>query len=538
MAIVTRKDSDGKPIYWIVFPWQGKRVWERAGRDHRGAERLEAQRKREVKAGTYQPKGKATTFAQYGQEWAERRKGRNAKDERAALRRYVFARSWLAELPLRELRPKHMIQLVAELGASVSEETEKPLSPKTVANVYGVVRTMIGDALRLELVDVDPCRLPPGTFRRKKGGKAREVYGEADVVALVTDARLSIAQRVFNAIAFFTGMREGEICGLRWSDYDDAPAPLAALSVERQYEGRLLKTEKAEGEQPRRVPVHPVLRQVLDAWEATGFELTFLRAPRPGDPIAPTGALTPHTKSTAYKAWRRACEATGVENRSLHSTRHTFISMCRRGGARKDVVERITHNAKGDIVDAYTHWDWDPLCEAVLCLKLGLVAALPAAGESTSDPAPSLPSHVGVGTDDVDSSVDSFSGEAGKGCETVEAPGIEERASSESSGTDGNGEESEAEAEPPKTRVGLVAGADRSARQQPPPICPDPSAHVPSLGQLINARASAGAKLVEARERRARARREDVWQLEGAVCDAVVAYEDARGAELAAQGAA
>jgi hypothetical protein len=44
--------------------------------------------------------------------------------------------------------------------------------------------------------------------------------------------------------------------------------------------------------------------------------------------------------------------------------------MCRRGGAWKEVLEKVTHNARGDIVDAYTHWDWAPLCEAVLCLQM------------------------------------------------------------------------------------------------------------------------------------------------------------------------
>jgi hypothetical protein len=44
--------------------------------------------------------------------------------------------------------------------------------------------------------------------------------------------------------------------------------------------------------------------------------------------------------------------------------------LARRGGARKDVLERITHNASGDIIDRYTTFDWLPLCEAVSCLKI------------------------------------------------------------------------------------------------------------------------------------------------------------------------
>jgi hypothetical protein len=34
------------------------------------------------------------------------------------------------------------------------------------------------------------------------------------------------------------------------------------------------------------------------------------------------------------------------------------------------VLERVTHNSSGKIIDRYTHFDWAPLCEAVLCLRL------------------------------------------------------------------------------------------------------------------------------------------------------------------------
>jgi len=31
----------------------------------------------------------------------------------------------------------------------------------------------------------------------------------------------------------------------------------------------------------------------------------------------------------------------------------------------KELVEQITHNAAGEMVDNYTHWEWDPLCSVV-----------------------------------------------------------------------------------------------------------------------------------------------------------------------------
>ena len=49
-----------------------------------------------------------------------------------------------------------------------------------------------------------------------------------------------------------------------------------------------------------------------------------------------------------------------------------LITYARRGGAQKDMLERVTHNASGDILDVYTDADgiWPALCEAVLCLKV------------------------------------------------------------------------------------------------------------------------------------------------------------------------
>ncbi len=31
------------------------------------------------------------------------------------------------------------------------------------------------------------------------------------------------------------------------------------------------------------------------------------------------------------------------------------------------MLEAVTHNAAGRMIDSYTHWEWAPLCEAVSC---------------------------------------------------------------------------------------------------------------------------------------------------------------------------
>jgi hypothetical protein len=167
-------------------------------------------------------------------------------------------------------------------------------------------------------------------------------------------------------------MREGEVCGRRFSDWLRDARPLSALNVHTQYNDQPLKTDDEEDVHPRLVPVHPELETILREWWASGFELVFRRPPTRDDFIVPNRQGGNHTKSSAYKMFRRAQAKVEVENRTLHATRNTFISIARSNGARADVVERVTHNASGDVIDIYTTFEWRPLCEAVALFDLDL----------------------------------------------------------------------------------------------------------------------------------------------------------------------
>lgn len=377
MAVIEQKRANHGIAYRISFKWNGKKVFEHAGNDLREARRLNARRLREVRAGTYVPheKRKATLVGQYAATWIDARENRNADDEQKAFHRLVIGegREWFADMPLMDVRPRHILRLIQELKKTPSlrrgAPSGEPLGEKTVQNIYGNVNTMFRDAVIAELIDSNPCVLPRGTF---KGGKRaqREPYTEEEIRALITNEKIAPDQRVFNALVFYTGERIGEAAGRRWRDWDRATRPLTALTVDTQYDGQPLKTADKKGEQPRIVPVHPDLAALLTWWWNEGFEWVYCRKPTADDFIVPQRDGTNRTKSTIYKTWtRHSCPRAGVRNRSVHSTRHTFITLARRGGARKEVLERVTHNAKGDIVDRYTHWDWAPLCEAVLCFR-------------------------------------------------------------------------------------------------------------------------------------------------------------------------
>lgn len=372
MAVVTRIRKGGKKTYYVKFVWHDRTIWEHAGHDLRVARSTNAQRLREVREGCYDPELRTVpTFREYSEKWLDKRTNRNREEDRRVFGRHVLDKAWFVDAKIDTLRAPQLRRLLEEWRATVSEATGAVLSTKSVANIYGLVRSVFLHAAKSEVIVRDPCDSLARKEVPRKGRKRRGVYALDAVRSLLTSDAVHPAARVFAAIALLTGAREGEVCGLRWSDWDLGPEPLTCLTIERQYEGRALKTDDTRhaGEHARRVPVHPTLAAALKLWWEHDWALVYGRSPALTDAIVPRKGGDPHTKSSAYKLWRRACVAAGVTNVSLHSTRHTFITLARRRGM-AEVVEKITHNAAGAIIDQYTHREWNELCAAVESIDL------------------------------------------------------------------------------------------------------------------------------------------------------------------------
>jgi len=378
MGVFGRKRKNGSTVYYVTFLHGGRQVQERSGTDRRAAGALERQRKREVAEGTYsaQHRSGAVTFERFAETWLSNRTNVAASDDARHIRTYAVEF-------FRDARLSDIARADAYRFALALRDTQKR---KTAKNIWGTTRTLFRDAHLQGLIATDPCALPRGFWGRAVS-VPRAPYSALEARTLTEHPDVRPDFRVWLALALYTGMREGEVCGRRFRDWDPEGAPLGAITVASQYRDEPLKTKR-----PRRVPVHPALHRVLVAWRDGGFELVFGRPPTADDWIVPRrGRIDlPHTRSSAYKAFQTACELAAVTPHSLHSTRHTFITWARRGGARADVLEVVTHNAAGKIIDQYTHWDWAPLCEAVSCLDYGAetsganVTAVPAEAPGAS----------------------------------------------------------------------------------------------------------------------------------------------------------
>jgi integrase len=164
--------------------------------------------------------------------------------------------------------------------------------------------------------------------------------------------------------ALYTGMRKGELFGLRWAD---VRFDLGRIDVRHSFDGPT-KTDK-----PRVVPLHRELAPILRAWRE--------RCPETQDglvfPICARGHWQPAntdsqgaTHDLRELLKRAGCRANFPH--PWHAIRHTFATLVIEAGGSTAAVERILgHSTSGNRITAgYTHVDLPFLAREIDKLSL------------------------------------------------------------------------------------------------------------------------------------------------------------------------
>jgi integrase len=314
---------------------------------------------REFAATNHLAPGTRLTVAEYTKSWLAKREAlhhASHKDESCRLKKHMLPR--LGQMWLDEVRPRHVRDFVLDLRGG-------PLAPRTIHHVYQTTALLFRTAVVDELIDNTPCVLARGVLPKKAdkdpAWRAGAIYTRDEVERLISDPRIPEDRRVLYALKGTAGLRHGEAAGLRWRQYDDLAEPLGAIN--------LAKTKTGV---PRRVPVHPTLARILEEWKRAGWERTYGRLPTPDDLVIPTRNLTERTAQETPKQLHEDLDKLGLRRRRGHDLRRTFITLAQVDGARRDLLESVSHGPRGDIVSIYTTFPWPVLCEEVAKLKISL----------------------------------------------------------------------------------------------------------------------------------------------------------------------
>lgn len=356
--------------------------------DKRTAAKLDAQRAREVAAGTWRPRDSQTgrtTLAAYAETWLAKRARRGyvaAKAEAQRVRYYLVPA--LGHIALEDVSRRHVVDFVDGLKDHVSERTGRKLAPRTIRLVYAITKVMLDDAAADGLILASPATLKqrrdelPERADASPRWRRTAIFARDEVERLISDERIPEQRRVLYALVFLGGLRISEATARQWRDLDAQAEPLGRLLVETQADDEADDNEReTKTGAVREVPVHPVLARILARWRLRTYEILYGWKPEGERLIVPNLARGttppggPIDRRNAYTNLQRDLVRIGLRRRRTHDLRRTFITLVLADGASDYLTRWITHTPpERSAFDTYNSPPWEALCAQVAKLRI------------------------------------------------------------------------------------------------------------------------------------------------------------------------
>lgn len=312
------KNRNGK---WVIdFNCRGHRVNRIVGTDRRQAEDEAVKVKAEILAGKFIPlkeRGKHRgdgSFAGHADEFLELYSKQNKRSWRRDETSLSHLKSFFAGMDLTEINAQRVEQYKAKRKAD-------GVSDRTVNLELACLKTMLSKAVDWDKLTVNPA----SKVKKFREAPARErILDAAEARRLVEYAGPGL--RPVLVIALNTGMRRGEILGLRWQDADTV-------------KGFILISDSKSGKS-RKVPMNAAVLEAL-----SGFRQV-------GDYVFQNGSTHVQDVKTAFHG---ACDRAGIKGLRFHDLRHTAASRMVEAGIDLVTVSKILGHSSIQMTMRYAH---------------------------------------------------------------------------------------------------------------------------------------------------------------------------------------
>jgi integrase/recombinase XerC len=214
--------------------------------------------------------------------------------------------------------------------------TTRRLAKRSIARKAAALRRYFAWMARTGVVPVDPSRrlsAPRGEGRLPHVLKAEEL--EALFVAGPDDGPVALRDRAVVELLYGSGLRVGELCGLRPSDID-------------LVRGQLLVWGK--GAKQRQVPMSHASVEAVRAWVEAG-RASMVAPETPADAVF----LNRRGRRLTPRDVRRILDARAASPTHPHALRHTFATHLLDGGADLRAVQELLGHEDLATTQLYTH---------------------------------------------------------------------------------------------------------------------------------------------------------------------------------------
>lgn len=234
---------------------------------------------------------------------------------------------------------------------------DKPLSPKSIKNVHGVLHRALQQAVEVKYIMFNPsdaCRLP--RVERKEITPFTEEQIKA-FLSVIEEHRFATLYKV----TLFTGMREGEILGLQWSciDFKNGTITISKQLQKEKKKDAIYYLAPLKNDKTRIIVPAPFVMQLLkqrreeqilerfrigEAWN-NEFNLVFTDE---------TGKHLSHV--TVYNCFKRFAAQIGSPSTRFHDLRHSYaVAAIQSGDDIKTVQGNLGHATASFTLDVYGH---------------------------------------------------------------------------------------------------------------------------------------------------------------------------------------
>jgi len=233
-----------------------------------------------------------------------------------------------------------------------AKKKPKGLAPKTVRNIHQMIGSAYNLAIEQKLVTRNPadgCALP------KVERKEMQTLPVEQLTSFLREAKDSGVFALYY-IDLTTGLRRGELLGLKWSDIDLEKGDLRVQRQIGRIDGKIiempLKTKNAYRTLPLSADAISVLMQQR---RKTGNSEWVFPSPT-GGPMSPDSVL---------HMLQRVLKRAGLPRIRFHDLRHTFATMALQNGVDvKTVSSMLGHYSAGFTLDTYAHVTTDAQLKA------------------------------------------------------------------------------------------------------------------------------------------------------------------------------
>ena len=228
---------------------------------------------------------------------------------------------------------------------------EHPIHGKTLADsmvrgVHMMLHEALDTAVKERLLAKNPTN---GTTVPKCNYPEKQILGDSQLDTFLEAIKGEEYWDAFFYVEVMTGLRRGEICGLKWQDINFEENKLQvkrSVSVKKGGAVSIGETKTETG--VRSILMPPSVADVLQNRKQTAItEWVFPNFMHPEQPISP---------ATAYRKLKIILKHAGLPLIRFHDLRHTFATHATHGGVDpKTLAGILGHTNASFTLDTYTH---------------------------------------------------------------------------------------------------------------------------------------------------------------------------------------